>query len=93
MVILRHLLGGTSVLLGALVVSASYVRQTTNFRNRHNENGQWSSPAPFIGPLLVVVGYFSLPIEFSYWIFLVIVLDPDTVVTILQVTYPFRSPK
>ena len=93
MEILRYLLGGSSVLLGALIVFASYVRQITNFRTRHSEHGHWSSPAPFIGPVLVVVGYLSLPIEFSYWIFLVIVLDPDTVVTILQVPYLFRSPR
>ena len=69
----------------------SDVMQVTNFRNRDKENGQWSSPAPFIGPVLIVVGYSALPIEFSKWIFLVIVLDPDTVVTILSIPYLIKG--
>ena len=56
----------------------SYVRQVTNFRNRKKANGQWSSPAPFVGPIFVVVGYSALPFEYTPWLFLIFLLDPDT---------------
>ena len=88
---LRYLLGSAFLLSGAYIVIASYVRQITNFRNRNSENGHWSSPVPFIGPLLVVGGYFILPIEFSTWIFLIFVLDPDTVIIVLSIPHLVRS--
>lgn len=83
----NYIPGGAFLLLGFLIIFSSYVRQVTNFRNRNNENGQWSSPVPFMGPVLVVVGYWLLPIAFSRWIFLVIVLDPDTMVVLLSIPY------
>lgn len=85
MELLSNFLGGAFLLFGALMVFASYVRQVTNFKNRDKENSSWSSPAPFIGPVFIIVGYAALPIEFSKWIFLMIVLDPDTVITILNI--------
>ena len=91
MELLNYLLGAVFLLGGSLVIFASYVRQGTNFRNRNKENRQWSSPAPFIGPVLIIVGYFALPLEFSKWIFLVIVLDPDTVITILSIPHLFKG--
>lgn len=91
MEVLRYLLGGASVLGGTLIIIASYLRQISNFRNRNKENGKWSSPAPFFGPLLVIVGYSALPFEFSGWIFLVIVLDPDTVLTILSIPWLIKG--
>ena len=48
-------------------------------------------PGPVVGPALVVVGYLVLPVEFSKWIFLVIVLDPDTVITVLSIPYFFKG--
>jgi len=89
--LLRYLLGGVSLLCGTLVVIASYVREISNFKNRNRENGKWSSPTPVLGPVLIVVGYATLPIEFSSWIFLVVVLDPDTVLTILNIPYLFKG--
>ena len=47
--------------------------------------------SPFIGPVLVILGYFALPIEFSKWTLLVIVFDPDTVVTISSIPYLFKA--
>jgi hypothetical protein len=85
MELLSNFLGGAFLLFGALMVFASYVRQVTNFKNRDKENSSWSSPVPFIGPVFIIVGYAALPIEFSKWIFLMIVLDPDTVITILNI--------
>lgn len=86
---LNFLLGGAFLLMGALIVVASYVRQIANFRNRNAENRQWSSPAPFVGPIFIIVGYNALPIEFSNWIFLVFILDPDTVLMTLSIPYLF----
>ena len=80
----RYLFGGCLVSFGVFVVITNYVRQVSNVRSRKND-GHWSSPAPFIGPLFILVGYAALPIEFSNWIFLVIVLDPDTVITIIGI--------
>jgi len=82
---------GALLVVGALIICAGYVRQIMNFRNRHKKDGSWSSPAPFIGPILVIVGYSGLPVEFSKWIFLVIVLDPDTMVTVLSLRYLFKG--
>lgn len=78
------------LLIGSLAVFASYVRQISNYRNRNKEGRRWSSPAPFIGPVFIIFGYFALPIEFSKWILLVVVFDPDTVVTILSIPYLFK---
>lgn len=70
---------------GLLIVFASYVRQITNFRNRNNPDAGWSSPAPFVGPIFVVAGYSLLPFAFSWWIFIVFVLDPDTIITVISI--------
>lgn len=78
-------------MVGALIVLASYMRQISNFKNRHKENATWSSPVPFFGPLFVIVGYFVLPIEFTAWIFLVVALDPDTVVTVVSIPYLIKG--
>jgi uncharacterized membrane protein HdeD (DUF308 family) len=89
--LLKHFFGGALLLFGLFIVLASYVRQITNFRNRKKENGKWSSPAPFVGPVFVVVGYAALPFEFSSWIFLIIVLDPDTLITIVGLPYLIKA--
>jgi len=73
------------------IVFTSYVRQITNFRNRKKEKGKWSSPAPFVGPIFVVVGYTALPLEYTPWIFLIFVLDPDTVITIIGLPYLIKA--
>ena len=91
MEVLKYLFGGALLLSGLLIVFASYVRQITNFRNRKKENRQWSSPAPFVGPLFIIVGYSALPFEFSGWLFLVLVLDPDTVITILSLPHLIKE--
>ena len=85
MELIRYGLGGVFLLAGVLIVFAGYVRQIANYKNRNQQDRRWSSPAPFIGPIFIVFGYFVLPGEFSSWIFLVIVLDPDTVVTLTSI--------
>ena len=90
MEILRYLFGGALLLLGILIVITNYVRQISNYRNR-KENDHWSSPAPLVGPLFIIVGYATLPIEFSKWIFLAILLDPDTVVTVIGLPHLVKA--
>ena len=87
MELLRYFFGGALLLFGIFIVISNYVRQFTNYRNSKKKNGKWSSPAPFVGPIFVVVGYAALPFEFTPWIFLICVLDPDTLITIIGLTY------
>jgi hypothetical protein len=73
--------GTVFLLIGSLIMFAKYVRQISNYRNRNKQGRRWSSPVPFIGPVLVILGNFALPIVF----------DPDTVVTILSIPYLFKA--
>ncbi len=91
MELLKYVFGGALLLFGLFIVLANYVRQVTNFRNRKKENGKWSSPAPFVGPIFVVVGYSALPFEYTPWLFLIFLLDPDTVITIIFLPYLIKG--
>ena len=90
MEVLRFIFGGVLLLFGIFIVITNYVRQISNFRNR-NKGGHWSSPAPFVGPVFIIVGYAALPIEFSNWIFLAFILDPDTVVTVIGLPFLIKA--
>jgi hypothetical protein len=87
---LRLVLASALLLFGLFIVITNYVRQIANFRNGKKE-GHWSSPAPIVGPLFIIVGYSALPFEFSNWIFLAVVLDPDTVITVISLPYLIRA--
>lgn len=91
MELLKYLIGGSLHLFGLFIVFASYVRQITNYRNRNKEDAPYSSPAPIVGPLFIIVGYMALPFEFSNWIFLVILLDPDTLITLVGLPYLIKA--
>jgi len=60
------------------VVYTGIVRQVHNYRHSKNGDGSWSSPTPLIGTLAFIGGYAILPIEFSYWAFLIVLFDIDT---------------
>jgi len=83
--------GAALMFFGLFIIASNYRRQIVNLRNRKNPEAGWSSPAPFVGPLLVILGFSFLPVPFSMWIFLVIALDPDTVLTILSLPSFFRG--
>ena len=87
---LRYLLAGALLLFGLFIVVTNYVRLIANYRNR-KEGGHWSSPAPIVGPLFIIVGYSVLPFEFSNWIFLAIILDPDTVITVIGLPHLIKA--
>ena len=76
-----QILGSLVLLFGLFIVVMSYARQIQNSRNR--ETASYSSPVPFVGPVFVVVGYAASPLPFSPWIFLVFLLDLDTLRTIM----------
>ncbi len=77
---LRGFLGGLLLLFGLYVIGCSYVRQLRNYRNRNQTGYSWSSPVPFVGPLLAVIGWTILPTDLSAWVLLLFVADPDTVI-------------
>ncbi len=81
---LNNMLGAALLISGIFIISTSYIRQFTNFKNRHKENASWSSPTPFVGPVFVITGFIMLPLVPSNWIFIVIILDPDTVISIVS---------
>ena len=87
---LRFVLGGALLLFGVFIVATNYVRQLANFR-AGKRGGNGSSPAPFIGPLFIVVGYAALPVGFSGWIFLAFLVDPDTLITVLGLPALIRA--
>jgi hypothetical protein len=88
---LINILGSVFCLFGLFIVFSNYVRQVSNYRNSKKENGKWSSPAPFFGPLFIIVGYSLLPFEFTWWILLAIVLDPDTLIMIIGLPHLVRA--
>ena len=86
-----YFLGASFLLLGSFIIFSNYVRQITNFSNRHKENAKWSSPTPLVGPMFIIIGYTILPFEFSNLIFLVLILDPDTLIAILSIPYIIKG--
>jgi len=88
--VLRLVFASALLLFGVFIVVTNYVRQIANLRNRKKE-GRWSSPAPFVGPLFIIIGYSALPLEFSKWIFLAFVLDPDTVITVMGLPHLIKA--
>ena len=86
MEMLRYFLAGALILFGLFVVIINYVRLIANHRNRKGD-GRWSSPAPFVGPLFIIIGYLASPLEFSNWILLAIIVDPDTVTTLISLPH------
>lgn len=75
------------VLFGLFIIVCSWVRQVGNARARKDPGRKWSSPVPFFGPILCIVGYANLPLPFSGWAFLLFAVDPDTVVTLAGILY------
>jgi hypothetical protein len=86
---LENILGVVLVLIGIVIVGGNYYRQIMNFINRHTKDRGWSSPIPFVGPLFIIMGYSMMPFDFWIGLFWVIVLDPDTMLTLLSLPYFF----
>ena len=91
MELFEYILGSVFLLAGSFIVLANYVRKIANYRNRNSEDRSWSSPAPFIGPVFIILGHLTLPIEFSKWVFLAVIVDPDTVIVVLSISSLFKA--
>jgi hypothetical protein len=81
---LKAIFGGGLLLFGLFVIFCSYSRQIQNFRNRGRANTPWSSPAPFIGPIFVLVGLTMMSVDLPAWSLLLFVADPDTVIVVVS---------
>ena len=81
MELLRYALGSSIALFGLYVITLSYIRQLTNFRHARKGTGSWSSPVPLLGPCAVVLGSLVLPLHFGWWVLIVFLADPDTIIT------------
>ncbi|MEE8472387.1 MAG: ADP-ribosylglycohydrolase family protein [Dehalococcoidia bacterium] len=91
MELLRNILGGLVVLLGLSVIAMSYIRQIRNILNSRRGTGGWSSPAPLVGPVLVVLGGWLLPLHFGWWVLIAFLVDPDTVIVLIGLPWLFRG--
>ncbi len=80
---LQTILGLGLLLFGLFIIVCSYIRQVQNHKNRNNPEASYSSPAPFIGPILVIVGLTLVSVELSPWMLLLFLLDPDTVLIVV----------
>jgi len=87
------LTGAFFLLFGCFIIFSNYIRQIKNYKDQNKEHASYSSPAPFAGPIFVIVGYSVLPLEFSNLIFFVIALDPDTLIILLSLPYFFKGLK
>lgn len=85
--------GSFFLLFGIFIILSNYIRQIKNYQNQNKEDAKYSSPAPFVGPVFVIIGYSALPLEFSNLIFFIIVLDPDTLLILFSLPYFFKGLK
>jgi len=69
-------------ILGSLIILVNYVRLISNFIHVRKKTGQHSSIAPIVGPVLIIFGYWLWVPKFNPFILFVLVLDPDTVITV-----------
>jgi uncharacterized membrane protein YkvA (DUF1232 family) len=85
MEILSFILGALLIVYGSCLLVLNFLRQLNNYRNRKNKRNGWSSPAPLIAPIIIVLGYFVLPIDFNPIVLIVFLLDADTVLLFLGI--------
>ena len=72
--IARYIVGGSLALLGAVIVFSTYVAV---LRKRAGDGGY--SLIPLIGPLAFIGGVAISPISFSHWLWLVFLIDINTI--------------
>lgn len=81
---LTKILGLALTAFGGFIIVSAYIRQFHNYKVRKTGVGKHSSPAPFIGPIFVIVGLTLLSVKLSVWVWLLFLIDPDTVVIVLS---------
>lgn len=80
---LLKILGLGLLAFGSFVIVCSYIGQVQNSKNRDNPKAHHSSPIPFFGPILVIVGLALLSVELSPWMLLFFLFHPDTVIVVI----------
>ncbi len=81
--ILLTILGLALLAFGSFVIVCSYIGQVQNYKNRDDPKAHHSSPIPFFGPILAIVGLALLSAELSPWMLLFFLLHPDTVIVVI----------
>jgi len=76
-------IGFALALFGFFIISTAYVRQFNNYKFRKTGQGRHSSPAPFVGPIFTIVGLALMQIDLPGWIWLLFLMDPDSLIIIL----------
>ena len=89
MTIMIKIMGILMVLFGIYILGMNWHGQIQNYRNKKKGIKKYSSPLPFIGPILICVGYNFAGFPFTGLIFLAFLRDPDTVLTILGIPWFF----
>ena len=79
---LLAMLGLGRLAYGSFIIVCSYIGQVQNYKNRDNPKAHHSSPVPFFGPILVIVGLALLPVELSPWMLLFFLFHPATVIVV-----------
>jgi hypothetical protein len=88
---IKWILSLAFISFGVFIIVAAYIRQIGNYKNRRTRGGKCSSPAPFIGPIFVMVGLTWLSVDLSAWLLLLFLLDPDTVVVVLGLPWLLKQ--
>ena len=88
---LTTILGLVLTAFGGFIIVSSYVRQIHNYKVRKTGVGKHSSPAPFVGPIFVIVGLTLMSVKLSGWVWLLFLIDPDTVVIVLSLPLLFKQ--
>jgi hypothetical protein len=91
MIIFRYIIGILLACFGVYIIICNYIRQIRNYINKKKGIDKWSSPAPFLGPLCVTIGYAITPLAFKPIIFLAFIVDPDTAIIIISLPWFFRE--
>lgn len=84
---MKPTIGVILLIFGIYFIGLNYVRQITNYRNRKQGIDKHSSPAPFIGPLAFFFGWLFFFNSMNRGVFLVFLLDPDTVMVAIGLPY------
>jgi len=90
MAIFQYIIGFILITFGILLLIINYGRLIHNLLPKYKKQG-WVSPTPLIVPFLIIVGYLILPIKFNNLIFLIIIIDPDTLLTIISLPWLIKN--
>jgi hypothetical protein len=81
--IVLWIVGTLLIIFSVYVMVLGIIRQIGNYIESKKEDGSWSSSIPLIATLTFVMGYAILPIEFSFWSFLIVLADVETLMILI----------